>query len=327
MRRVLKYLCSNDYDAHRCDMLSFWERIYGHRNEIFFDSFYAGNPLGAPFLGLCYDGSRLVGQENYLSQNIAYAGNIYRGSMGVDTLLDPDYRLFYGIFGKLCKMTIDALRDKSDILFAYANEESKRYYLKYFQWKISAKIGVYKKITNFMGPNPRSLLALLSAGKNYPGLTLKRVEQFSPARLNPMLEKYRLEAHHAYFYKTAEYLNWKYLNNRHYETRGYEIVYDDRLCGYCVTYDVENERRVLDIIIANDNPEIFRKVISRISYATRKENLNILVIYATNSAWYKWILSRMAFFKRREIDYITHDYTIKIPESAWLVHCGDFDIY
>jgi len=327
MKRSLEYMVTTDYEDHRQNIHSFWERIYGHRNELFFDSFYAGNPAGEPFLGLCYDGERLVGQENFIPQGVACSGTPFRGAMGVNTLVDPDYRLFHGVFGHLCRLTTDMLTSKVDLLFAYANEESKKYYLKYFNWKITAKVGVYKKITSASGLNVESLLSLVKPGRRHAYLRLDPVSRFSLELLDPVLERYRLASRHAYFHKTAAFLNWKFLGNLHYKTNGYLIFSGDHLCGYCITYDTGGERKILDILVEGDNPDLFRKTISHLARQAREQCIRRLVIYATPDAWYEPLLRKMAFFKRWEIDFLTHAFSENIPQSGWVVHCGDFDMF
>lgn len=327
MKRSLDYILTNDYEGHRQNIHSFWERVNGHRNEHFFDTFYAGNPVGVPFLGLCYDGERLVGQENFISQDVAFCGTIFRGAMGVNTLVDPAYRLFHGVFGQLCRLTTDDLASKVDLLFAYANEESKKYYLKYFDWKIATKVGVYKKITKASGFNAESVLSFVRPGRRHTDLRLDPVPRFSSELLDPLIEFYRLATPHAYFHKSAAFLNWKYLDNRHYQTTGYLILAGDRLCGYCVTYDNGVERKILDILVEGDSPELFCKTISHLSLLASEQGLQRLVIYATPDAWYEPLLRKLIFLKRWEIDFITRNFTEELSQAGWVVHCGDFDMF
>jgi hypothetical protein len=98
------------------------------------------NPYGQPLLALCYDGNNLVGQENYIRQDVASNGGLYNGALGINTLVDPKYRLFHGVFGKLCELTIHGMKPHVDVLTAFANEESKKYYLEYFDWNLACKI-------------------------------------------------------------------------------------------------------------------------------------------------------------------------------------------
>lgn len=327
MKCLLNYIFTTNYTAHRNDLYNFWEEIHGHKNKTFFDSFYSGNPLGNPLLGLCYNGNRLIGQENYLLQNVSYAGDLYFGAMGIDTLVDPEYRLFHGVFGKLCRLTIDEISQCCDMLFAYANEESKQYYLKYFGWKITAKLGIYKKIVKTSGINAESLLAFIRPGKHYKDLKLDLVSNFPSKILMPLIEKYRLTSPHVYFYKSSDFLNWKFLNNVHYQTNGYLITSGGFVYGYCVTYNAGIECNVLDILVDENNPELFIKTILSLSHIAKEQGMQRIVIYATPDAWYKPLLSRMVFIKRGEVDFITRFFNKDLPQSGWIVHRGDFDIF
>lgn len=316
-----------DYSTHRKDMQSLWQRVYGHQNEKLFDTYYTNNPLGAPFLGFCYDGDRLVGQENYISQNVAYSGVIYHGAMGIDTLVDPNYRLFHGIFGKLCTLTIEELNNRYDLLFANANEDSKKYYLKYFDWKITEKISIYKKITYFSGLKIGGILNFIRLSKRYTDFLLSPVVNFSSELIDPLIENYRLISKNAFFYKPASFLNWKFLNNKHFRTTGYILYLNNKAVGYCITYDINNEKRILDILVEDENPEIFRKTISTLSTIAKGQGITCLVIHSTDTAWYKPILKRLLFIKTMEYDFITKIFNKNFPQTGWVLHCGDFDTF
>ncbi len=327
MKAKLRYECTSDYYRYREDILEFWKRIYGKDHTAFYDSFYAENPAGEPLLGLCFDGEKLVGQENYILQEIGSGGRRFRAAMGVNTMVDPGYRLLYGVFGKLCRLTIDALKPRVDILFAFANEESKKYYLKYFQWNVAAKINVYKKATKFSGPNLESVLSFARPGRRQKDLVLEEVSEFDPAVLDPLLEKNLEDSKDSYFYKTTEFLNWKFLSNSHYKVRGYYIKYRDNVAGYCLTYDAGFERKVADILIENNDVNICDRTISHLSYCAGREGKRRLVFYATPDCWYEKTLRRHCFIRRWDFDFITRTYDTILPRTRWVVHVGDFDMF
>jgi hypothetical protein len=110
MATPLTYKCSTDYLKYRENILDLPRRDSGRVADCLYDSLYQGNPYGDPLLGLCFDGEELVGQENYIRQDVACAGKIYRAALGINTLVDSRYRLFHGVFGELCKLTIDKMR-------------------------------------------------------------------------------------------------------------------------------------------------------------------------------------------------------------------------
>jgi hypothetical protein len=161
MAQKLTYGCSTDYLKHRDKILDLPKREYGRVSSDLYDSLYSGNPYGEPLLGLCFDKDKLIGQENYIRHDIACRGTIYNGALGINTLVDSRYRLFHGVFGKLGKLTIDEMKPRVDVLCAFANEESKKYYLKYFQWKDASKVQVYKKATKYSGLNRESILSFI----------------------------------------------------------------------------------------------------------------------------------------------------------------------
>jgi hypothetical protein len=327
MKSKLEYILTNDYQAHRDNILEFWERVNGDRMTSLFDTYYVDNPMGPPLLGLCYDGDKLVGTENYIVQNVSYQGKTFRAQMGLDTMVDPDYRLLHGIFGKLCKLTVKELADKADLLFSMPNKVSKPYYLKYFKWKEPTHMDVFKKIVYPSGLNLRSLLFMVVPGRFYKDVTINPVEKFLPEEVDKMLEDYRLWCKDAYFPKTSAFLNWKFLENKHYNIVGYMILSEGRPCGYIITYDEDKERRVLDFVVEKNDPEIFRKAFSTLNKLTAQQKISTVTVTATPNAWYRPLLSKMAFFNRQKIDLITLDESNAIPDSAWIVNIGDLDVF
>ena len=327
MPKNLTYECSSDYPGYRNSVLELPKRISGKVSSELYDSLYPGNPYGAPLLGLCFDGEKLVGQENYIRQNIASGGTVFQGALGINTMVDPGYRLFYGVFGNLCKLTIADMQFRVDILCAFANEESKKYYLKYFQWEIASKVRVYKKATKYSGANRESILSFARPGRPHGDLVLKEVPEFEPSVLDPVIEEHLNHSDRTYFYKTADFLNWKFLQNKHYQVTGYYILYKDNLCGYCATYDHGIERKIVDFLIAGNDVKVFEKTISYLSYLSRKRGMERLVIYATPSCWYERALKRHFFIRRWDFDFITRTFETALPNSDWIIHVGDFDIF
>jgi len=327
MAKQLRYLCTSDYEANRSGMLHLREKENGSASPALYDSLYLENPYGDPLLGLCFDGDRLVGQENYIRQRIGLDGKTFSGPLGIHTLVDSDYRMLYGVFGKLCKLTIEAMETEASVLCAFANEESKRYYLKYFQWEVATKVAVYKKATGFAGLNAESLLALARRGRLYKDVVLEQVEKFDPTVLDPVLEQVLKESRRLYVYKTSAFLNWRFLENNRYAIRGYNIWVDQELCGYCVTYDEGRERKILDLVLLNEEAGLFEKVINTLSYLCAREGIRRLMMYATPGCWYEHALRRRLFFKRWDFDFIIRKMTDEFPDGEWLLQIGDFDVF
>jgi hypothetical protein len=322
----LTYECSSDYLKYRKKMLDLHKRCYGTVSPHLYDSLYLGNPYGDPVMGLCFDGNKLVGQENYIPQNVACCGTVYKGALGINTLLDPQYRIFYGAFGNLCKLTLNSMKLQTDVLCAFANEDSKKYYLKHFHWKVASKVRVYKKITKFGTISPEGILSFARPGKLHRDLTLQEVTEFEPSTLDPILQEHVQTSNHFYIHKTSEFLNWKFLNNKQYNLTGYYILYKGKVCGYCVTYDDELEKKIVDILIEENNIEIFEKIISNLGYLSRRKGMRRLVIFATPNCWYERALRRHFFIQRWEFDFIIRTFDTTLPSSDWIIHIGDFDI-
>jgi hypothetical protein len=327
MATDLTYACTSDYPKHREQMIALHKRGYGEVYEALYDSLYLENPYGEPLLGLCYDGDKLVGQENYIRQDVGANGRIHKGALGINTFVDPKYRLFHGVFGKLCKLTVETLERQVDVLCAYANEESEKYYLKYFGWKIASEICVYKKATGFSGVKAESLLAYLRRGKAEEELSLREVKAFDPEVLDPVVDAYLKRSPHHYFHKPCTFLNWKFMNNKHYGVRGFYIQREDRVCGYCVTWDQGVERKIVDILIQNDQKDVLQKTLSTLAYMARKQGKKRLVVFGTQGCWYEDCLKKQLFVPRWRFNFITRACSGEDLSASWIIHPGDFDIF
>ncbi|MFC1863336.1 GNAT family N-acetyltransferase [Thermodesulfobacteriota bacterium] len=327
MASNLTYHCSSNYLKQRDKMFALVGREYDSVNKMLYNSLYSGNPYGEPMLGLCFDGETLVGQENYIPQNVACNGTIYKGALGINTLVDSRYRVLQGVFGKLCRLTIDQMSPEVDILCAFANEESKPYYLKYFQWKIASQVRVYKKVTKYSGTNCESILSFFRPGKLHKAVTLEEVCEFDPGLLDPILEQQVHDSSCLYFHKTSKFLNWKYLNNKYYRVRGYYIRDNGKICGYCTTYDEGIEKKIVDILIEKNNRNIFKKVVSSVSHIARKQGLRRVVIHSTPGCWYEKTLQKLFFIKRWDYDFIIRPLNKKLQSNDWIISIGDFDIF
>ncbi|HOI16905.1 MAG TPA: GNAT family N-acetyltransferase, partial [Geobacteraceae bacterium] len=327
MKTALTYSATTDYPAHREGMLDLYQRSYGKENHAFYDSFYAGNPLGEPFLFLCHDGNTLVGQENYLRQMVSCDGRLLSAGLGVNTLVDSRYRLLHGVFGRLCALSLESLAGELDMLCAFANEESKKYYLKNYGWQVVAKVRVYKKATRFSGLRAESLLSLLRPGGRRIGLRLVRTDEFDPSLLDPVIERCRAGSRYICFHKTAAFLNWKFLRNTHYLIHGYYIMSGDRISGYCLTYDSGIERRVIDLRIEGNDHGLMDKTVATLSSMTREDGLSRLVIHAVPGCWYEKTLKRRFFIRRWEYDCIARPVREELPSGDWVIQLGDFDMF
>jgi hypothetical protein len=285
------------------------------------------NPYGEPLLGLCFDGEKLVGQENYIVQDLAFNGNRYKAGLGLNTMVDEDYRVLRGVFKELIRLTMEEMKNKADILCANANEESKLYYLKYFQWEISSKVHVFKKSIGFSGFSAESLLSLVKPGKPQKDFVLKEVDEFDPKTLNKIIEGHQALAKYAYFYKTAEFLNWKYLENKNYKLVGHLIEYGGVVRGYVVTYEDGIELKVVDFLIDRDDLEVFECLVRTLSYFGKQRGKKRLAIHATPTCWYLKSLKICLFIHRWDYDFITVNLNRTPIGRDWVIQIGDFDIF
>lgn len=325
--RKLEYRCTSDYGRYREQLFDLHRRGYGSVPTGLYDSLYLGNPYGDPLLALCFDGDRIVGQENYIRQDVACAGRVWKGGLGINTLVDPAYRLFHGVFGNLCKLSIEELEPEIDVLCAYANEDSKAYYMKYFDWKVASRVGVYKKAIGFSGLSVESGLSLLRRGRRGKRVQLREAAEFEPDMLRGIVEDYARQSGNLYFYKTPEFLNWRYLRNGHYDTTGYYILRNDRACGYCITWDQAGERKIIDMLVQGNDAGAFEAAIGWLACSAREQGMRRLVMYATPGCWYESTLKRLLFIFRWDFDFIVRTSNKDMESGNWLIHIGDFDIF
>jgi hypothetical protein len=278
-------------------------------------------------LGLCFDGEKLVGQENYIRQDIALNGKIHKAALGINTVVDSDYRIIHGVFQELIKLTMKELKNNADILCAFANEESKKYYLKYFDWQVSSKVQVYKKSIGYSGFSAESFLSLLRRGRLRKDFKLKEVNQLNSTVLDEIVEGHKKEAEYAYFYKTPGFLNWKFLRNKHYRVIGYLLEDGGVVRGYAIAYEDGIELKIVDFLIDQDDGGIFEKFISALGYIGAQMGKKRLVIYATPRCWYLNSLEKHFFIHRWDFDFITANLNRPPFDSQWVIQIGDFDIF
>jgi hypothetical protein len=326
MLRQLQYERTTDYAMHRENIFKLHKRNYGWVPEKRYDSHYVGNPYGEPFLGLCYDGENLIGQENYIFQQAALGGQVHKCAMGVDTIVDPKYRIFYGVFKHLIEITMDPLKGQADFLYAFANEDSKKYYLKYFNWKIAEKVDVYKKVVSPSGLNGESLLAFLRPGKSFKDFALIKTEKFKSELLDEIIDNHRQKSQYTYFHKTTEYLQWRFMKNTFYRFEGYIIQYKNDIRGYLVTFRDRGELKVADFLISDDDPDMFLRAMLSLVRMGSEQGLKRLVIYAAPNCWYLGTLKKLFFFKRWTVDFIAVSLNGKRLPDNWVINMGDFDV-
>jgi len=323
----LRYECSTDYLRHRESILQLHRDNYGQVSREKYDSFYLGNPLGSPLLGLCFDNAKLIGQENYIRQNVASDGEMYRSAIGINTIVNSNYRLFFGVFKRLIQLTMNRMKEDTDILCAFANEESKIYYLKYFQWEVASKVQVYKKSIGYSGFSVENFLALLRPGRLRKDFKLKEIKEFNSAVLEQIVEGHKKEAEYAYFYKTPGFLNWKFLRNKHYRVIGYLLEDGGVLRGYAVAYEDGIELKIVDFLIDHDDVGIFEKFISSLGFIGAQMEKRRLVIYGTPGCWYLNSLKKHFFYHRWDFDFLTANLNRAPFDTRWVIQIGDFDIF
>jgi hypothetical protein len=327
MMKRLRYECSSNYLEHREEMLDLHRRGYGTVRPDLYDSFYSGNPNGDPALGLCFDGQKLVGQENYIRQPLGNNGRVLSSAVGINTVVDPQYRLFYGVFKELIRLTMNKMKEDTDILCTNANEESQPYYTKYFDWKITSKVQVHKKSIRYSGFSRESFLALLKPGRMKREFSLREVNKFDPETLTRIIDHHLEKASYGYFFKTAEFINWKYLQNKHYALRGFLIEDKGIIRGFVVTCDADTELKVIDFLVENDDIEVFEKTLSALAYIGSRNGKRRLVIEATPECWYLKALKKQFFFRRWDFDFLAVSLNGTPIPDQWVLQAGDFDIF
>jgi len=222
---------------------------------------------------------------------------------------------------------MDRMKEDTDTVCAFANEESKRYYIKYFDWKISSKVQVYKKSIGYSGLSAESLLAILKRGKLDKEFKLEEVRRFDAEVLDEIVVKHARSAKYSYFFKSSEFLNWKYLDNKHYKTEGYLIKDKGKGSGYVVTYDDGIETKIIDVLVDDDSVETFEKTLSALAYIASRKGKKRLVSYATPNCWYLKALKKQMFIYRWEFDFITALLNKASIHPDWVIQIGDFDIF
>jgi GNAT superfamily N-acetyltransferase len=112
----------------------------GERSAEFFRWKHVRNPFGRSYMIVADAGERIIGLRAFMRWEFHAAGRTVRAVRAVDTATDPDYQ-GRGVFSRLTKTAVEALRGDVDLVFNTPNEFSGPGYLK-LGWRLVGRIPV-----------------------------------------------------------------------------------------------------------------------------------------------------------------------------------------
>jgi GNAT superfamily N-acetyltransferase len=101
----------------------------GERSPAFFRWKHVANPFGRSFMLVAEDGGRIVGLRAFMRWEFRAGEGVLRAVRAVDTATHPDHQ-GRGIFSRLTRDAVSALRGEVDLVFNTPNAQSGPGYLK-----------------------------------------------------------------------------------------------------------------------------------------------------------------------------------------------------
>jgi GNAT superfamily N-acetyltransferase len=116
----------------------------GRWSPEFFRWKHLDNPFGRSFMLVAMAGERIVGLRAFMRWNFEASGRSLRAVRAVDTSTHPEYQ-GQGIFSRLTRESLEALREDTDFVFNTPNEKSLPGYLK-MGWKLLGELPVWVRV-------------------------------------------------------------------------------------------------------------------------------------------------------------------------------------
>lgn len=116
----------------------------GDRSSRFFRWKHIDNPFGRSFLLVAEADGKVVGLRAFMRWRFITAGSETEAVRAVDTATHPDYQRM-GIFSRLTRAALEAIRGEVDMIFNTPNEKSLPGYLK-MGWQVVGKIPVAVRV-------------------------------------------------------------------------------------------------------------------------------------------------------------------------------------
>lgn len=128
---------------HKKNILKLFHDSFGKPlDEAVWDWAYQDNPLGEPYVALCYDNGELVGHYAMVAMPVGSPSASLNSYLSMTTMVAPTHRM-HGLFVKLAsEVYSQATNDGVDLVFGFPNEQSAPGFERKLQWQLGEPASV-----------------------------------------------------------------------------------------------------------------------------------------------------------------------------------------
>jgi hypothetical protein len=182
----------------------------GERSPELFRWKHLRNPFGPSLMLVAREGDRVIGLRAFMRWEFLVEGRTVRAVRAVDTATHPDHQ-GTGVFSRLTRAGVDALRGDVDLIFNTPNQRSGPGYLK-LGWRPVGRMPVGIRVRRPL--RFAAGLPSLRAGAEAPDAGTPPVDAPPPApaldRAGPLLEELRPDPRRFTTPRHLDYLRWRY---------------------------------------------------------------------------------------------------------------------
>jgi hypothetical protein len=308
---------------------------------------YDQNPSGKAALWTLRRGVDLVGYTVAVPRPIAVDGDILRGWIGADFVIDPACRTL-GPALKLRKAAREAIDSgEADILYSFPNERMAAIHGRVGHWELGhlqrlvlpLRTGaeVRRRI-----PNSRWADAIAAAGdlalwlRHYARRRAPRttVSWSAEPGLDSRFDDLFAEAtaqHRIVGWRGSAYLQWRFKNSPHYQTQLATAASGGRLVGYLVLSQDGAAAHIRDLFVAG-GPEVVQDLVFAAARAARRAGAASIALHLMNAGASYAGLRGLGFIARDPSDRVfvyarpgTLAAKVRQPQH-WHLLSGDRDV-
>jgi GNAT superfamily N-acetyltransferase len=253
----------------------------GNRPPEFFRWKHLLNPFGPSFMLVAEANHRVVGLRAFMRGRFRAGDEIVHAVRAVDTATHPEFQ-GQGIFSRLTRSALDALRGEADLVFNTPNEKSGAGYLK-MGWKAVGEIPVWIRVRRPIRFAGGSFL-FRQGGATWghrPVVDAPPAKELldDDAALRGLLDEAHLDDGRLTTDRSVSYLRWRYGSAPLLDYRAVATQRDGRLTGLAV-FRVRPRGRlwettIAEVITRRGDEQVARQLMKQVKVAAWTDHLAI----------------------------------------------------
>lgn len=283
-------------------------------------------------------------------------GKVVLSSQSVDTMTHVTFRR-QGVFTELANFCYEELiKDKSDVIFGYPNDNSYPGFVKKLDWKhiytvheLGYILDVPKLVDYKFKNGMKNLAAKIGLGVFFNGhrfLNKRKkdqsfnYEQIQIDDIDPIIVDSIISSNYTYYLdRSLDYFKWRYSNNPNdKEIFVCRITKADKIVGYYVikfkTYPHRNNVRiahVMELILDESSTTIYENVLNNIVEVSKREKATMLYTYSHEKQFDFSAYKKYGFIKLDNKNFIIRinnnepNYKGISDAKNWFITQGDAD--